>query len=128
MAPHIWTQMPRIQWVLTKNENKMCVLWPMFTAFLIHLNQHYIHYILTKRSKYKKWWTYNCLPFHWGSSIWNLIELVLVLPLQVNTTYGSENPVESTAAKFVPSIKATVTNHPSPCALTPWSLPRNSYR
>lgn len=58
-------------------------------------------------------------PFHVGLDFWNLIELVLVFPLQVKTTYGSENPLESTAAKLLPSIKATVNNHPSPCALTP---------
>jgi len=52
-----------------------------------------------------------------------LIELVLVFPLQVNTTYGSDNPLESTEAKLHPSIKATVSNHPSPCAFIPWSLP-----
>jgi len=61
-----------------------------------------------------------------------LIELVLVFPLQVNTTYGSDNPLESTEAKLLPSHKATVSNHPSPCALIPWSLPnigvpRNEY-
>jgi len=52
-----------------------------------------------------------------------LIELVLTFPLQVNTTYGSEKPPESTEAKLFPSIKATVNNHPSPCAFIPWSLP-----
>lgn len=66
------------------------------------------------------------IPFHVGLDFWNLIELVLVFPLHVNTTYGSEKPLESTAAKLFPSIKATVNSQPSPCALIPWSLPGKS--
>jgi len=55
-----------------------------------------------------------------------LIELVLVFPLQVNTTYGSDNPLESAEAKLLPSIKATVRNHPSLCVFIPWSIPNIS--
>lgn len=63
------------------------------------------------------------LPFQWGSDVWNLIELVFVLPLQVKTTYGSDDVADFAAAKLSPSIKAIVSNHPTPCALIPWSVP-----
>jgi len=58
-------------------------------------------------------------PFHKGLDFLNLIELVLVFPLQVNTTYGSQNALDSAVAKLLPSIMATVSIHPSPFALMP---------
>jgi len=71
------------------------------------------------------WWG-NYSPFHIGLDFWNLIEVVLVFPLHVNTTYGSDNPLESTETKLLPSIKAIVRNHPSPYVFIPWSIPNIS--